>query len=93
MLCDSIIPEGRQVCLTCESRVEQYGCPTGYITAADVSRMSGLRGMQVQKFIDDYGIRVCDHGYVKYSVFSLVRQLGRLSRYKAYVAMRVRTRK
>ena len=84
VMCDAVIPEGIQVCPACVSRIVERGCPTGFITENDIRNMSELRGNQIVRLIKDYGAFVGEHGYMRFSIFDLLRRLGRLNQYRGY---------
>ena len=84
VVCNEIIPEGRQVCLTCEKRAfKTESPPTGYITARDISNMSQLKGYQILALLDDYGVRIGPLRCMKFFTFDELRRTGALSKYAA----------
>lgn len=84
VLCGKVIPEGSQVCHICRNRVYESSCPTGYLTIMDVRKLSRLRGDQIHKLFDDYGVMVNDRMLIKFETFDKLKQAGKLGKYETY---------
>lgn len=82
IICGKIIPEGIQVCPICVHRTEEYGCPTGYLTAGDISRLTDLRGWQIKALMRDFGTTIAGKTYMRFDVFYKLRENNSLAKYK-----------
>lgn len=84
LVCGAIIPEGRQVCPTCEKRAFQTGAPpAGYITSGDVNQMSGLRGQQIKALMDEHGTEIGSRTYIRFDIFEQLKKDDELRKYLA----------
>jgi hypothetical protein len=82
VLCGKVIPEGIQVCPICVKRVEDYGCPTGYVTAGDIARLTDLRGWQIGVLMQDYGTTIAGKQYIRFDILYKLRESGLLVKYR-----------
>ena len=84
VLCGKVIPEGSQVCKICKWRVYENSCPTGFLTIMDVRKLTRLRGDQLHRLFDDYGVVINERRFIKFSVFDALRRSGNIDKYSEY---------
>ena len=84
VLCGEIIPEGRQVCPICDTRVMGGIKPTGFLSAADVEMLAGLRGNQIKQLFLEYGTQIGGRTWISTRLFNTLDVNGKLQAYRAY---------
>ena len=84
VLCSAIIPEGRQVCPICDARVLGGIKPSGFMSAADVEMLSGLRGNQIKQLFLEYGTQMGGRTWISTRLFNTLDVNGKLQAFKAY---------
>ena len=78
------IPEGRQVCPTCDAQVMGGSRPEGFLSAADVEMLCGLRGNQIRQLFLEYGTQMGGRTFISTRLFNELDVSGKLRYFKAY---------
>ena len=92
VLCGAAIPEGWQVCPICDAQAVSGGTPAGFLSAADVEMLCGLRGNQIKQLFTQYGTQIGGRTYIEIRLFNALDVNGEINRFRAY-PMIVRDRK
>lgn len=57
--------------------------PYGYLSSGDIAQISGLRGMQVQDFLHDFGVEIDGRMVIKENQYRALEEQGTLLNYKS----------
>lgn len=57
--------------------------PYGYLTGGDIAQICGLKGIQVQEFLRDFGVEVNGRMVIKETQFRALQEDGTIYHYKS----------
>lgn len=84
VLCGQAVPEGRQVCPTCDAQVMGGSRPEGFLSAADVEMLCGLRGNQIRQLFLEYGTPMGGRTWINTRLFYALDANQTLQKFRAY---------
>ena len=58
--------------------------PTGFLSAADVEMLAGLRGNQIKQLFLEYGTQIGGRTWISTRLFNTLDVNGKLQAYRAY---------
>lgn len=84
VICGATVPEGWQVCPTCDAQSMAKDKPAGFLSSADVEMLAGLHGYQIQQLFRQYGTQIGGRTYIETRLFDELWTTGKLRTFKAY---------